>query len=171
MSVKEQMKNKIYLLDLIASEDRHDFSNFLYDVDNAKRHGLIDDDDFILFRNGFVVNSVVALRFGKKVLKRELQPSELLDKINYLSLIADFESLNVAYTNDTIINGLCNNDRDFSWWFTCGTMSSLPIEVRNNIAMKLLSKGDSEKALYVLKSIERTMKINREYDDSKRNSR
>jgi hypothetical protein len=37
--------------------------------------------------------------------------------------------------------------------------------------MKLLNKGDSEKAMYVLQSIERTMKINREYDDSKRNSR
>ena len=97
--------------------------------------------------------------------------SNNLDKVNYLSLVPDFESLNVAYTNDTIINGLCNNDRDFSWWFTCGTMSSLPIEVRNNIAMKLLSKGEAEKVMYVLKSIDRTMKINKEYDGTRRISR
>ena len=167
----EGMKDKNFLLNLITSEDRHDFSNFLDDMSRAYGMGLLEDDDFVLFRNGFVVNAVVSLKDSRKVIGRELQSGELLDKINYLSMIPDFESLNVAYTNDTIIDGLCNNDRDFSWWFTCGTMSNLPIEVRNNIAMKLLSKGQTEKVMYVLQSIERTMKSDREYDGSKRNSR
>ena len=100
-----------------------------------------------------------------------MQTAELLDKVNYLSIIPDFESLNVAYTNDTIINGLCNGDDDFSWWFTCGTMSTLPVEIRNNIAMKLLGRGETEKTMYVLQSIERTMKSEREYSESKKNSR
>lgn len=167
----DRIKDKNFLLNLIASEDRHDFSNFLYEVDKAKRMGLLNDDDFTLFRNGFVVNAIIALKDSKNAIGRELQPAELLDKVNYLSLVPDLESLNVAYTNDTIIDGLCNNDRDFSWWFTCGTMSSLPIEVRNNIAMKLLSKGEAEKVMYVLKSIDRTMKINKEYDGTRRISR
>ena len=167
----DKMKDKSFLLKLIASEDRHDLSNFLYDVDNAKRRGLLEDSDFILFRNGFVVNAVIELRDAKNVIGRDLQPSELLDKINYLSLVPDFESLNVAYTNDTIIDGLCNNDRDFSWWFTCGTMNSLPVEVRNNIAIKLLDKGDVQKAMYVLESIKRTLKNEREYSDNKGFSR
>lgn len=168
MSVKENMKNKKFLLNLIASEDRHDFSNFLYDVERAKRYGLIDDDDFVLFRNGFVVNSVVALKDSKNVIGRKLLPAELLDKVNYLSLIPDFESLNVCYTNKTIIDGLCNDDRDFSWWFTCGTMHCLPVEVRNNIAIKLLENGKIEKALYVLESMSKSLEFDR--NESNRNN-
>ena len=162
MLIKEKMNNKNFLMNLIASEDRHDFSNFLYDVEDAKRKGLLEDDDFELFRNGFVVNAVISLKDAKNVIGRELQPAELLDKVNYLSLVPDFESLNVAYTNDTIIEGLCNDDEDFSWWFTCGTMGSLPVEVRNNIAIKLLEKGQIDKAKYVLNAIARTLEFERE---------
>lgn len=165
------MKDKNYLLKLIISEDRHDFSNFLYDVDEAKRNGLLDDEDFLLFRNGFVVTSIVSLKNSMNLIGRRLQTSELLDKVNYLSLVPDLESLNVAYTNDTIIDGLCNNDADFSWWFKCGTMEDLPIEVRNNIAMKLLSKGENEKAMTVLQSINHTLKSNRERDERERRAR
>lgn len=171
MSVKEQMKNKSFLLNLIASEDRHDFSNFLYDVERAKRHGLIDEEDFVLFRNGFVVNSVVALKDAKNVIGRELLTAELLDKVNYLSLIPDFESLNVCYTNKTIIDGLCNDDNDFSWWFSCGTMHCLPVEVRNNVAIKLLESGKIDKAIYVLDSISRTLEFERLNSDNKNFSR
>lgn len=166
-----KIKDKTFLLNLIASEDRHDFSNFLYEVVEDKRNGLLSDDDFILFRNGFVVNAIIALKDSKSSIGRELQTAELLDKINYLSLVPDLESLNVAFTNDTIIDGLCNNDNDFSWWFSCGTMSNLPVEVRNNIAMKLLSRGETEKTMYVLESISRTLKVEREYDDNKSFSR
>ena len=166
------MMNKNFLLNLIASEDRYDFSNFLHEMDRARDMGLLEDDHFALFRNGFVVNQIVKLKDARKVIGRELQPAELLDKVNYLSILRDIESLNTAYTNDTIIDGLCNNDRDFSWWFTCGTMSNLPIEVRNNIAMKLLSKGEIEKAKCVLQTIEYTLSTTRGYDDNKRrNSR
>ena len=161
----DKIRDKNFLLNLIASEDRHDFSNFLYDVDRAKRAGLLEDGDFVLFRNGFVVNAIVSLKDSKNVIGRELQTAELLDKVNYLSLIPDFESLNVSYTNDTIIEGLCNDDRDFSWWFTCGTMHSLPVEVKNNIAIKLLEKGKVDKARYVLDSIARTLKFERENSD------
>ena len=161
----DKIRDKNFLLNLIASEDRHDFSNFLYDVDRAKRAGLLEDGDFVLFRNGFVVNAIVSLKDSKNVIGRELQTAELLDKVNYLSLIPDFESLNVSYTNDTIIEGLCNNDKDFSWWFTCGTMHSLPVEVKNNIAIKLLEKGKVDKARYVLDSIARTLKFERENSD------
>lgn len=164
-NIANKITNKNFLLNLIASEDRHDFSNFLYDVDKAKRDGLLSDDDFILFRNGFVVNAIVSLKDAKNVIGRNLQTAELLDKVNYLSLVPDFESLNVSYTNDDIINGLCNDDRDFSWWFTCGTMSCLPVEVRNNIAIKLLERGRVDKAKYVLDSIARTLKFERENSD------
>lgn len=163
----ENMRDKNFLLNLIASEDRHDFSNFLHEVYRAKEMGLLEEDDFILFRNGFVVNAVIALKDAKNVIGRELQTAELLDKVNYLSLIPDIESLNVAYTNETIINGLCSGDDDFSWWFTCGTMSTLPVEVRNNIAIKLLEKGETDKVKYVLDSIARTLKADREYSDNK----
>jgi hypothetical protein len=166
-----RIRDKNFILELITSEDRHDLSNFLFKVEEAKRAGLIQDDDFELFRNGFVVNAILSLKDSKNVIGRVLQPAELLDKVNYLSLIPDIESLNVAYTNDTIIDGLCRNDRDFSWWFTCGTMSNLPVEVRNNIAIKLLNRGEVDKALYVLHSIQNTMKVDREYADSKKNSR
>lgn len=170
-NIVDKMNNKAFLLNLIASEDRHDFSNFLYDVDNAKRDGLLKDDDFALFRNGFVVNAVVSLKDAKSVIGRELQTAELLDKVNYLSIIPDFESLNVSFTNDSIIEGLCNGDRDFSWWFTCGTMSSLLVEVKNNIAIKLLEKGQLDKAKYVLDSIARTLEFERENSDIKGFSR
>ena len=167
----DKMQDKNFLLKLIASEDRHDFSNFLYEVEKAKREGLLEDSDFLLFRNGFVVNAIIELKDAKNVIGRDLQPSELLDKVNYLSLVPDFESLNVAYTNDTIIDGLCNNDRDFSWWFTCGTMSCLPVEIRNNIAIKLLDKGEVQKAMYVLESVKRTLKYERENSDNRGFSR
>ena len=164
-NIVDKMTNKTFLLNLITSEDRHDFSNFLYEVENAKRNGLLKDADFELFRNGFVVNAVVSLKDAKNVIGRNLQSSELLDKINYLSLIPDFESLNVSYTHPAIIDGLCNNDRDFSWWFTCGTMSCLPVEIRNNIAMKLLEKGKTDKVMYVLDSVAGTLKFERDNSD------
>ena len=78
-NIVDKMTNKAFLLNLIASEDRHDFSNFLYDVDNAKRDGLLKDDDFALFRNGFVVNAVVSLKDSKNIIGRKLQTAELLD--------------------------------------------------------------------------------------------
>jgi len=161
MSINDKMQSKEFLLNLIASENRHDLSNFLIDVQDMSRNGLINDEDFTLFRNGFVVNSVIALKNAENVIGRNLQTAELLDKVNYLSLVPDFESLNVTYTNNTILDGLCNNDRDFSWWFTCGTMSSLPVEVRNNIAIKLLEKGETEKVGYILTTIGRTLEFER----------
>ena len=162
MSIKEKMNSKNFLLSLVLSDDRHDLSNFLYDVDDAKRNEMIDSDDFILFRNGFVVNSIVELKKNPKMAGRELQPSEILDKINYLSLIPDVESLNTSYTNSDIIDGLCCKDRDFSWWFGCGTMTSLPVETRNKIAIKLLDKGNVEMAKDVLVSISKSLEYERE---------
>ena len=50
-------------------------------------------------------------------------------------------------------------------------MSSLPVEVKNNIAIKLLEKGQVDKAKHVLDSIARTLKFERENSDIKAFSR
>lgn len=165
MGVKDTLNNSTDFVSLIISEDRHDLSNFLYQVDEYNNSGLLNDDDFFLFRNGYAIETVLGI---KKYVKRDLQPSEILDKINYLSLVPDTESLIKTFTNKELLEGVKDGDRDLSYWFNCGTLESLPIEVRSNIASKLLEIGEVDKAKKVINSINDTLKNEREMDKERK---
>lgn len=155
------LNSKPALKQIILSKDRHDLSNFLYSVQEALRSGYITEEDFRLFRNGFAIDCVLNLTDDLKEQKRELQTAELLDKINYLSLVPDTESLNTTYTHPQIIEGVSRDDHDLAWWYKSGTFNTLPVETKVKIGIKLLELGNISKAKEVMQSINHELEYTR----------
>lgn len=168
LSVRDILSSETALTSLIISEERNDFVDFLFKVKGVKENDELNNDDFELFRNGFVINTILQLQ---KIAKRELQSSEMIEKINYLALVPDVESLNRSYTDPKLIDGLVANIRDFSFWFNSGIMDSLPIETKNKIAIELLNAGDIDKATKALKSIDHDLEKFREDQTGRANTR
>lgn len=169
-NILEKMLSRTELKKLICSENRHDLSNFLYAVAEAKKIGYVDDEHFALFREGYAVDCVLSLDQTLKEQGRTLQSAELLDKINYLSLVPDVESLNTTFTHPQIVDGVIKGNRDLSWWYSCGTLETLPTETKLKFGMKLMESGDMDKATEVFKIVNHDLEYQRKSDMEKKTS-
>ena len=155
------LNSKDLLFKIITSDDRHDLSNFLYDVQRALNNGTLQPkwDTFRLFKNGYVLDCILGLKELEKE-GRKIQQGEILDKINYLSLLPDIQSLTNIYTDSRIIASVVDNTsqeyqkygENIAFWFDCGTGWNLPFETKRQIAKKLSEVGAENKAIYIIDS-------------------
>ena len=129
--------------------DRHLLCALFDRINEALEAGRIVPEQLSFFRTGAAMDGIINLkqtieRFGNDP-AREVYPAEILDKVNYVSLLRDPESLAACYTHPEIIKALCDepvsNKRDLVWWANCGTFTSLPREVQITIISEVAKKN------------------------------
>lgn len=161
LDVKSVLQSEGSLREVIMSEDRHDLSNFLWKVRDLTANGgiLPEEDPFRLFRSGYALDCVLGIRTV-----RTPYSAEILDKINYLTLVPDIESLNRTFTDSRLISGVVSNDKDAAFWFRSGGMFNLPVETKVKMASALIRADAPEKALTALDTVARDLETQRKYD-------
>ena len=129
--------------------DRHLLCALFDRINEAIEKGKIVPEELAFFRSGEAMDQIVNLKqtiqnFGNDP-AREVYSAEILDKINYVSLLKDPESLAACYTHPEIIKALCDeqveNKRDLVWWSNCGTFTNLPREVQITIISEVARKN------------------------------
>lgn len=142
---------------LAFNGDRHLICALFEAVTDGLERGQISDDDMRFFRSGELMDWIVNLgdtvnQFGP----RELFSAERLDKINYVSMVRDSETLAACYTHPVLIDAICGlgeqnyDTRDLLWWTNCGTLNSFPSDVKVVIAAEVLKKGGTQFAQSLL---------------------
>ena len=159
--ITDVLRSPIMIKQIIAySGDRHLLCAF-FDIVNAElEKGRLTDDDMEFFRSGDLMDAIVNL--DKTIAgARDIFPAEILDKINYVSLIKDPKTLAVSYTHPVIIDALCGKrdtttyesaryTKDLVWWSKCGTFDTMNPEVKLVIVSELLKNGGASKAQELL---------------------
>lgn len=151
--IKNIVNNLDVIRNIIAYDgDRHYLCAFIDEINEALEAKIISGDDLHYFRSGEFADAIVHLKETiDEVNPHELQTAERLDKINYISLLEDAQSLAVSYTHPEIIDALCGESMDPSandlvWWSNSGTFSSLPGNVQIIIVNEVLKRGNLEAA-------------------------
>ena len=152
--IRDVLRNETRLKQIIAYPgDRHLLCAFTDIVNEAIEKGDVSKYDLELLRSGKLMDMIVNLEQTiNEVNPREIYTAELLDKINYVSLIQDPQTLAASYTHPTIIDALCGKadyvkkPSELVWWRDCGTFISLPSKVQSLITFKVLQNGNLEAA-------------------------
>jgi len=152
--IKDVLRNETRLKQIIAYPgDRHLLCAFADIVNEAIIKGDVSKYDLEILRSGKFMDMIVNLEQTiNEVYPRQMYTAELLDKINYVSLIQDPQTLAASYTHPTIIDALCgkadyaNNHEQLVWWRDCGTFTSLPSKVQSLITFKVIQNGNLEAA-------------------------
>ena len=139
---------------LILNTDRHILCALIDRINDALKNGKILPEELVYFRSGEIMDDIIHLdRTIKNYAhgrRKELFTSEILDKINYISLLHDEKSLSACYTHPEIIDALCGKDvqnkSDLTWWSTCGTFTTMPSKVQNRIIASVMEQGDFDTA-------------------------
>ena len=152
-NIKNIAKNPNIIRTILTSDmDRHVMCALIDKINEAVKAGKLSYDELPYFRNGLLADDIVNLDKLISVYNnsRELFPSEILDKLNYMSLIEDEKSLAANYTHPATINALCGkakqNSRDLTWWSTCGTFTTMSPVVQQRIILSVMEQGDYETA-------------------------
>jgi len=143
--IKDIVKNETMLKNIISyGGDRHLLCALFDEINLGIESGTIQDEDLQYFRSGKIMDYIVNLEQTIYETKpRQTFPAERLDKVNYVSLIKDDQTLAACYTHPEIINALCGNGhRDLVWWKDCGTYSTLPANVKMVIVSDVFKKGN-----------------------------
>ncbi len=147
--INEIITNEELIEQIIAYDgDRHLLCALFDEINlGIENNEIFDHDLEPVFRSGKIMDSIINLEetIQKHSLRRKFT-SERLDKINYVSLIKDPETLATCYTHPAIIDALCSisqdsNPKDLIWWKTAGTLNSLPNNVQNLIIHQVLDRG------------------------------
>ena len=152
--IRDVLRNETRLKQIIAYPgDRHLLCAFADVVNESIIKGELSKYDLELLRSGKFMDMIVNLEQTiNEVYPREMYTAELLDKINYVSLIQDSQTLAASYTHPTIIDALCGkadyvkNKEQLVWWRDCGTFTSLPSKVQSLITFKVIQNGNLEAA-------------------------
>ena len=151
--IKNVVNNPDVIRNIIAYDgDRHYLCAFIDEINEALEDKKINGEDLHYFRSGEFADAIVHLKETiNEVNPHEMQTAERLDKINYMSLLEDANSLAVSYTHPEIIDALCGESVDPSasdlvWWSNSGTFSSLPSKVQMVIVNEVLKRGNLEVA-------------------------
>ncbi len=126
---------------------------FFDEVSRKIANGTIKDEDLMLFRSGWLVKQILNLEKLVKQKGRFLYYYEIGDKLNYISLIKDFDTVNANYTNPILIKKIINNpyNSELRYWLTSGSIYMiLPFEIQRNIAISFHKYGGLEIASRIL---------------------
>lgn len=154
--IKEIIKNDNLLSNILSSNyDRHMIC-FIFDkVNKGLEKGEITSEDLSLLRSGFLTKQILNLPSEVQKKGRNLYPFEIGDKLNYMSLIKDTETLNACYTNDTLLKQITETpNNENKYWITSGTFLNLPIETQVKISRKFLELGNIELASELMGIVE-----------------
>ena len=152
---------------ILSSGDRHQFSNFLYAVNGMMKQGILNEDDLQVIRSGNLANYILHL---KEFAGRPLQPFEIGDKLNYLTLLNDTETLNAWFLNEDIINNIGEQSKSSECNYWLQSIGSMPIETRTKLAQELIKHGYSEQAMEMLEKINKDLEFQREWEKEKAQS-
>ena len=139
---------------LTSNMDRHLICALIDKINAAVEAKQLSYDELPYFRSGQLADDIIKLRelipiYGN-VPSRGLFPSEILDKLNYMSIISDPQTLSANYTHPTIIGALAgkemNPGHELTWWSTCGTFSTMDPKVQQRIILSVMQEGDFETA-------------------------
>lgn len=134
--------------------DRHLLCALFDRINEAIEAGRILPEELDYFRSGMLMDDIVHLEstikgYGHDNM-RGLYPAEILDKVNYVSLLKDEVSLSACYTHPEILDAICGKNvphaSDLKWWLTSGTFNSLPNIVQSRVVASVMEKGDYELA-------------------------
>ncbi len=152
-SIKKVATSPNIIRTLLTSDyDRHLLCALIHKINEEVEAGRLSYDELPYFRDGLLADDIINL--GKLIpiynIPRDLFESEILDKLNYISLINDEKALAANYTHPSIVAALCGkaktNARDLTWWSTSGTFSSLPPMVQQRIMLSVMEQGDYKTA-------------------------
>ena len=159
--------------------DRHLFCALIDRINDAIESGKILPEELSYFRSGMLMDDIIHL---EKVIRtfghdstRGLYPSEILDKVNYVSLLRDPESLAACYTHPEIISAICGENvahaGDLKWWLTSGTFNTMDSRVQSRVIASVMEKGDYELAQRLVSEMCYKMPVSQVNKDvEKRNS-
>ena len=139
---------------LALNIDRHILCALIDRINDALSSGIVLPEELTYFRSGKIMDDIVHLDRTVEEYSRgkrnQLFTSEILDKINYISLLHDDMALAACYTHPEIIDALCGknvkNKSELTWWSTCGTFTTMPAKVQNRIIASVMEQGDIETA-------------------------
>lgn len=159
-TTKEILRNEYFLNAIIAYNGEHPLICALFKkVNEGIKDGTLTDEDLEFFRSGKLIDTIINLKETAKVYgKRNTHPTERADKINYISLIEDIETLSVSYTHPEIIDALCGNRhydpnfRDLTYFVEYGSYNNLPKEVQMAIISEVSKRGNIEVVQLLLQS-------------------
>lgn len=154
--IKEIIKNDNLLSNILSSNyDRHMIC-FIFDkVNKGLEKGEITSEDLSLLRSGFLTKQILNLPSEVQKKGRNLYPFEIGDKLNYMSLIKDTETLNACYTNDTLLKQITETpNNENKYWITSGTFLNLPTETQVKVSRKFLELGNIELASELMEIVE-----------------
>jgi len=165
-SIKDIMNNEYFLYAIIAY---HGDSRLLYalfnKVNEGLKNGVLTNEDLEFFRSGKLINAIVNLNETTEIYgNRKPFTSERLEKINYISLIQDEETLSVSYTHPRIIDAICgdthydNKYYELIYFIECGIYDKLPKETQKIIVSKVLKKGNIEEARKLSQNLDKNIK-------------
>ena len=156
----EKIANNSEIIKIIMSydTDRHLLCAFFDRINEALESGKLLPEVLTYFRTGEIMDDIIHL---EEIIKkyghdktRNLYNSEILDKINYVSLIKDEQSLSACYTHPDIIDAICGkmvkNVNQLRWWTTSGTFTTLPPKVQMRIITSVLEAGGIEESKKML---------------------
>lgn len=140
--------------------DRHLLCALFDRINLGIKSGEISEEDLNYLRSGKMMDAIVNLdKTVQQYASRQSFRAERLDKINYVSLLEDPQTLAVSYTHPMIIDALCEQatyDKmpdELTWFQSCGTFGSLPKTVQAAIVSSVLTRGNLEIAQKLLKDI------------------
>lgn len=163
----EEIVNDENIINQIISYngDRHLIYAFFDKVNMALQKKQLNPESLTYFRSGKLMDSIINLEetLEKCGSTRKPYTAEKLDKINYISLIDDKETLAISYTHPKILDAICRNSNssntsDLTWWYKCGTFTGLPYEVQAAIGLTLLkTRGNDELVKSMLENASREL--------------
>jgi len=153
--LREIIRSEYMLKNIISyNGDRHLICALFDEVNAALENRTITEDDLAVLRSGVLMDMIVNLeKTVQETAPRPLFLSERLDKVNYVSLINDPQTLASCFTHPDILAAISgeNYNRDLAYWVEAGTFSSqLPSNVRSLIINEVLKKGNIEVAQRLL---------------------
>ncbi|MCH5166986.1 MAG: hypothetical protein J1F35_03750 [Erysipelotrichales bacterium] len=152
-SMKELLKDYDLVKSIIAyNGDRHFFAAFIELVNEAIAKDEIWADDLDVFKTGEVADAIVNMKETARVYgHRNVYPSEVSDKLNYLSQIKDANSFAASFTHPQILQAFAGNGRtDLTSWTT---NSEIPVEGFATLISELLGQGSIDSAKEYLSNI------------------
>ena len=175
--IEEVAKNPDRIRQVLSADtDRHLFCALIDRINDAVEAKRLSYEELPYLRQGLLMDDIVKLKdliplYGDDP-KRLLYSSEILDKVNYVSLLKDPQILAANYTHPAIINALTGKvpNSELVWWSNCGTFTTLPPEVQERIVLSVMQAGDIELAQTLLASATHRLKpstVKMEKEDSK----
>lgn len=151
-SIKEIINNEYFLYAIISyNGDRRLLYVLFNKINKALKDNSINEEDLAFFRSGKLIDAIINLHSTTEYYAgRKPYTSERLDKINYISILEDEETLSVSYTHPRIIDAICgdthfdNKSYELIDFIECGIYDKLPTTIKQKILLEIQKRNNLE---------------------------